>query len=85
MKKLFLILIISLLSIIKSYAIDKNIPKTQEEWDKAYASLAWKDGPLIYDFQEASSKIDISSQFMILTGEDAHQLFFWHNGVSRIF
>ena len=82
MKKLFLILIISLLSIIKSYAIDKNIPKTQEEWDKAYASLAWKDGPLIYDFQEASSKIDISSQFKILTGEDAHQLLFWHNGVS---
>ena len=41
MKKLFLILIISLFSIIKSYAIDKNIPKTEEEWDKAYASLAW--------------------------------------------
>jgi len=82
MKKLFLILVISLLSIIKSYAIDKNIPKTEEEWDKAYASLAWENGPLVYDFQEASSKIDISSQFMILTGEDAHQLLFWHNGVS---
>ena len=82
MKKLFLILIISLFSIIKSYAIDKNIPKTEEEWDKAYASLAWEYGPLVYDFQEASSKIDISSQFMILTGEDAHQLLFWHNGVN---
>tara|TARA_B100000927_G_scaffold221553_1_gene181506 strand:+ start:766 stop:1632 length:867 start_codon:yes stop_codon:yes gene_type:complete len=82
MKKLFLILIISLFSIIKSYAIDKNIPKTEEEWDKAYASLAWGYGPLVYDFQEASSKIDISSQFMILTGEDAHQLLFWHNGVN---
>jgi hypothetical protein len=24
-------------------AIDRNIPKTNEEWDRAWASLNWKD------------------------------------------
>jgi len=66
----------------KALALDTKIPVTNEEWDKAYASLNWKEGPSLVKFNEANSKIDISSNFSILEGEDAHQLLYWLNGTS---
>ena len=66
----------------KALALDTKIPVTNEEWDKAYASLNWKEGPLLVNFNEANSKINISSNFSILEGKDAHQLLYWLNGTS---
>ena len=82
MKKLFLTLFVIFLSTFKSFAIDKNIPKTDEEWAKAYNSLPWEDGPLVFSYNKANSKINISNNFSILRGEDAHQLLFWLNGTT---
>ena len=64
----------------KVLAIDLKIPKTNEEWDKAYASLNWKEGPSLVNFNEANSKINIASNFSILEEEEAHQLLYWMNG-----
>jgi hypothetical protein len=36
----------------------------------------------VFNYNEANSKIDISNEFSILQGEDAHQLLFWLNGTS---
>ena len=66
----------------KALALDTKIPVTNEEWDKAYDSLNWKDGPSLVDFNKANSKIDISSNFSILEGAEAHQLLYWLNGTS---
>jgi len=66
----------------KVFALDTKIPSTNEEWDKAYASLNWKEGPLLVNFNEANSKINISSNFLIFKGKDAHQLLYWFNGAS---
>ena len=63
-------------------AIDKNIPKTNEEWDKAWASLNWKKGPSVVNYNKANSKINISSNFEILEGTEAHQMLYWLNGVD---
>ena len=56
----------------KALALDTKIPVTNEEWDKAYDSLNWKEGPSLVDFNKANSKIDISSNFSILEGAEAH-------------
>jgi len=85
MKKISLFslaVLITLFLSVKSFAIDTNIPKTDAEWNKAMASLSWEDGPLVYDYPIANSKIDISNNFSILRGKDAHQMLFWLNGVS---
>jgi len=63
-------------------AIDKNIPKTNEEWDKAWASLNWKKGPSVVNYNQANSKINIPSNFEILEGKEAHQMLYWLNGVD---
>ena len=34
----------------KALALDTKIPVTNEEWDKAYASLNWKKGPSLVNF-----------------------------------
>ena len=85
MKKIYLISLIFLITLffsVKSFSIEKNIPQTDEEWLKAYNSLPWEDGPLVFNYNEANSKIDISNEFSILQGEDAHQMLFWLNGTS---
>ena len=66
----------------KALALDTKIPVTNEEWDKAYASLNWKKGPSLVNFNQAKSKINLSSNFSILEGKDAHQLLYWLNGTS---
>ena len=66
----------------KALALDTKIPVTNEEWNKAYTSLNWKEGPSLVNFNEANSKINISSNFSILEGKDAHQLLYWLNGTS---
>jgi len=84
-KKIYLISLVFLITLFfsaKSFSIDKNIPQTEEEWFKAYHGLPWEDGPLVFNYNEANSKIDISNEFSILQGEDAHQLLFWLNGTS---
>ncbi|WP_440910426.1 DUF2167 domain-containing protein [Candidatus Pelagibacter sp.] len=82
MKKLFSIILLIILTSFKSYAIDENIPQTEEEWFKAYNSLPWEDGPLEFNYNEANSKINVPNDFSILKGEDAHQMLFWLNGIS---
>lgn len=85
MKKIFLfffIILSPLLFSIKSFAIDKNIPKTEDEWSKAANSLPWEDGPLVIDYDKANSSIDISNSFSVLRHEDAHQWLYWVNGTS---
>lgn len=85
MKKIYLISLVFLITLffsVKSFSIEKNIPQTDEEWLKAYNSLPWEDGPLVFNYNEANSKIDISNEFSILQGEDAHQMLFWLNGTS---
>ena len=66
----------------KALALDTKIPVTNDEWDKAYASLNWKEGPSLVNFNQANSKINLSSNFSILEGKDAHQLLYWLNGTS---
>ena len=85
MKKIYLISLVFLITLFfsaKSFSIDKNIPQTEEEWFKAMNSVPWEDGPLVFNYNEANSKIDISNEFSILQGEDAHQMLFWLNGTS---
>ena len=85
MKKIYLIPLVFLITLFfsaKSFSIDKNIPQTEEEWFKAMNSVPWEDGPLVFNYNEANSKIDISNEFSILQGEDAHQMLFWLNGTS---
>ena len=66
----------------KALAIDLKIPKTDEEWNKAMDSLNWKEGPSLVNYNEANSKINISSNFSILEKEDAHQILYWLNGTN---
>jgi uncharacterized membrane-anchored protein len=81
--KIFFVLnLLIVLFSLSAFAIDRNIPKTNEEWDKAWASLNWKKGPSVVDYNKANSKINISSNFEILEGKDAHQMLFWLNGVD---
>ena len=77
-----LIFITTLFFSVKSFAIDKNIPQTEDEWFKAINSLPWEDGPLVIDYSEANSSIDISNTFSVLRYEDAHQWLYWVNGTS---
>ena len=81
--KIFIIFnLIILFLAFNALAIDRNIPKTNEEWDKAWASLNWKDGPSVVNYNQANSKISIPSNFQILEGKEAHQLLYWINGVD---
>ena len=66
----------------KALALDIKIPVTNEEWVKASNSLNWKDGPVLVDFNEANSKIEISQNFSVLEGKDAQQMLYWQNGVK---
>ena len=60
--KIFIIInLIILFLAFKALAIDRNIPKTNEEWDRAWASLNWKDGPSVVNYNKANSKINIPS------------------------
>ena len=64
--KIFIIFnLIILFLAFKALAIDRNIPKTNEEWDRAWASLNWRNGPSIVNYNQANSKIDIPSNFQI--------------------
>ena len=76
------LILLFLLFNFKALALDTKIPVTNEEWDKAYASLNWKKGPSLVNFNQANSKINLSSNFSILEGKDAHQLLYWLNGTS---
>ena len=81
--KIFIIFnLMFLFLFFNALAIDKNIPKTSEEWDKAWASLNWKKGPSVVNYNKANSKINISSNFEILEGTEAHQMLYWLNGVD---
>ena len=81
--KIFIIFnLMFLFLVFNALAIDKNIPKTSEEWDKAWASLNWKKGPSVVNYNKANSKINISSNFEILEGTEAHQMLYWLNGVD---
>ena len=81
--KIFIIFnLMFLFLFFNALAIDKNIPKTNEEWDKAWASLNWKKGPSVVNYNKANSKINISSNFEILEGTEAHQMLYWLNGVD---
>ena len=46
------------------------------------ASLNWKDGPSVVNYNQANSKISIPSNLQILEGKEAHQLLFWINGAD---
>ena len=81
MSKLLSILIFILLP-FNAFSIDLNIPKTDEEWQKASESLNWIDGPQKMNFVQANSKIDINSNYAILENEDANQFMYWSNGVQ---
>ena len=74
--------IIVLFFTFKALALDTKIPVTNEEWDKAWASLNWKKGPSVVNYNKANSKINISSNFEILEGTEAHQMLYWLNGVD---
>ena len=79
---IFLYNFIILFLIFNALAIDRNIPKTDEERDRAWASLNWRDGPLVVNYNKANSKISIPSNFKILEGKDAHQILYWMNGID---
>jgi uncharacterized membrane-anchored protein len=79
---IFIFNFIILIFAFNALAIDKNIPKTSEEWDKAWDSLNWKKGPSVVNYNKANSKINISSNFEILEGTEAHQMLYWINGVE---
>lgn len=76
------LILLFLIFSFKAFALDTNIPKTDEEWIKAFNSLNWKDGPLVFDYSEANSTIDISNGYSILEGKEAHQILYWLNGTS---
>ena len=82
--RLFIILffLICFANLSKSLALDLKIPKTDDEWDKAIASLNWVEGPKNLNFNDANSKINISNRFTILEGADANQWLYWSNGIE---
>ena len=55
---IFIFNFIILIFAFNALAIDRNIPKTNEEWDKALASLNWKKGPSVVNYNQANSKIN---------------------------
>lgn len=82
MRKFLLVILIFLIIPFKSFSINKNIPKTEEELFQAINNLPWETGPLVYNYNLANSKINISGDFSILRNEDAHQMLFWLNGTE---
>ena len=82
MRNLLLLILVFLLIPFKSFSINKNIPKTEEELFQAINNLPWETGPLVYNYNLANSKINISGDFSILRNEDAHQMLFWLNGTE---
>ncbi len=79
MKKIISFVFFIFLISTKSFAIDTNIPKSDELYEKIN-NLPWRNGPLVYNYNLANSKISISDRYSVLEGEDAHQLLFWLNG-----
>ena len=79
---IFILNFIILIFALNALEIDRNIPKTNEEWDKAWASLNWKQGPSVINYNQANSKISISANFEILEERDSHQMLYWLNGVD---
>ncbi len=84
MKKILLIIFnfFFIIFAFKVLAIDLKIPKTEDEWSKAVSSLNWKYGPKTINFNEANSKINIASNFMILEQDEANQWLYWSNGTQ---
>ena len=82
MKKLLAILVLGLLWCNLGFAIDLKIPKSEDEWSKAYDSLNWKEGPETINFNDANSKIILGSNFLILEGDEANQWLYWLNGTQ---
>ena len=83
MKKIISCFFIIILISSKSFAIDTNIPKGDELYEKIN-NLPWRNGPFVYNYNLANSKISISDRYSVLEGEDAHQLLFWLNGTFLI-
>ena len=82
MRNLLLLSLVFLLIPFKSFSINKNIPNSDEELIQAINNLPWETGPLVYNYNLANSKINISGDFSILRNEDAHQMLFWLNGTE---
>ena len=82
MRNLLLLSLVFLLIPFKSFSINKNIPNSDEELIQAINNLPWETGPLVYNYNLANSKINISGDFPILRNEDAHQMLFWLNGTE---
>ena len=82
MRNLLLLILVFLLIPFKSFSINKNIPNSDEELIQAINNLPWETGPLVYNYNLANSKINISGDFSILRNEDAHQMLFWLNGTE---
>ena len=82
MRKFLLVILIFLIIPFKSFSINKNIPNSDEELIQAINNLPWETGPLVYNYNLANSKINISGDFSILRNEDAHQMLFWLNGTE---
>ena len=49
--------LISFLLCFKAVALDTKIPVSEEDWNKAYTSLNWKEGPSLVNFNEAIQKL----------------------------
>ena len=75
------IVLLGFLLCFKAVALDTKIPGNDDEWNIAINSLNWQEGPKLVNFNEANSKINISSDFAILEKEDAQQWLYWINGV----
>ena len=82
MRNILLLILVFLLIPFKSFSINKNIPNSDEELIQAINNLPWETGPLVYNYNLANSKINISGDFSILRNEDAHQMLFWLNGTE---
>ena len=82
MKKLLGIVVLGLLWCNLGFAIDLKIPKSEDEWNNAYNSLNWKQGPSTINFNDAKSKIILDSNFLILEGDEANQWLYWSNGIQ---
>ena len=65
---IFIFNFIILIFAFNALAIDRNIPKTNEEWDKAWASLNWKKGPSVVNYNQATLQLEYfdESQSFIL-------------------
>ena len=51
------IALLSFLLCFKAIALDTKIPVSEEEWNKAYTSLNWKEGPSLVNFNKRIQKL----------------------------